>query len=164
MPQQSTLHSTCSARVLVGRQYNMSSHIYIYIHASIEARLWRASLLRRFGTMALQRRWLGDGASSNALSFSLFAPMVDPVAKQWPLFHLGDMMLKLLHTLLLPIQGFVRLRTLESRASITPVADWDNRGIQGYSECMQVCMYLLCVLCKHVYHLELLHSVVTLVL
>ena len=83
MPQQSTLHSTCSARVLVGRQYNMSSHIYIYIHASIEARLWWASLLQRFGTMALQRRWLGDGASSNALSISLFAPMVDPVAKQW---------------------------------------------------------------------------------
>ena len=48
---------------------------------SRKARHWRASLLWRSGTTALQRRWLDDGASSNALSISLFAPMVDPVAK-----------------------------------------------------------------------------------
>ena len=55
----------------------------LYVYTSIEARLWRASLLWRSGTTALQQWWLGDGASSNALSISSFTPMANPVAKQW---------------------------------------------------------------------------------
>ena len=58
-------------------------YIYIYIYTSIEAYFQRASLLRHSGATALQQRWLGDGASSNASSISLFAPVVDPVAKRW---------------------------------------------------------------------------------
>ena len=62
------------------KQINKRSELYI---TSIEARLWRVSLLWRSGTTALQRWWLSDGASSNALSISSFAPMANPVAKQW---------------------------------------------------------------------------------
>ena len=34
-------------------------------------------------------------------------------------------------------KALIRLCTLESRASITPVADWDNRGAHEYLECMK---------------------------
>ena len=57
--------------------------LFICIDTSIEVRLWGASLLWRSGTTALPRWWLGDGASSNALSISLFTPIANPVAKRW---------------------------------------------------------------------------------
>ena len=70
----------------------MYIHVYIYTGAricteelykytSIEDRLWRASLLWRFGATALQQQGLSDGTCSNALSISLFAPRANPVAK-----------------------------------------------------------------------------------
>ena len=53
--------------------------ILLYAVTSIEARLQRASMLRRMGNgaqvTALRRQWFGDSASSNALSMNLFAPM-----------------------------------------------------------------------------------------
>ena len=51
-----------------------------YIYTSREARLRWASLLWRSSATALQRRWLGDSTSSNALSISLFAPMAPMMA------------------------------------------------------------------------------------
>ena len=62
---------------------DLSRRCIVYNITSIEACLWWVSLLLRYGASALQRRWLGDDASSNALSISLFAPMANPVVKRW---------------------------------------------------------------------------------
>ena len=57
---------------------NIKTFVIIII-TSIEALLWRASLLRRAQATGLRRRWFDDSAAANALSMNLFAPMANPV-------------------------------------------------------------------------------------